>query len=122
MLYQLYETQRALMAPFSEFASATAKLYNHPLSPFTHTPLAQRVSVFNKLTLARPKNRLFSLAGRFLYEDRWGGQMHYRPEFRKGDSVYAESIYTKRFELIGAYKLPIAGQNVVLSTRIKLPI
>ena len=44
MLYQYYETQRALMAPFSEFASATAKLYNHPLSPFTHTPMAQRVS------------------------------------------------------------------------------
>ncbi len=44
MLYQLYETQRALMAPFSEFASATAKLYNHPLSPFTHMPMAQRVS------------------------------------------------------------------------------
>jgi poly(3-hydroxybutyrate) depolymerase len=44
MLYQLYESQRALMAPFSEFASASAKLYNHPLSPFAHTPLAQRVS------------------------------------------------------------------------------
>jgi poly(3-hydroxybutyrate) depolymerase len=44
MLYQWYETQRALMSPFSEFASASAKLYNHPLSPFTHTPLAQRVS------------------------------------------------------------------------------
>ena len=44
MLYQLYEAQRALMAPFSEFASASAKLYNHPLSPFTHTPMAQRVS------------------------------------------------------------------------------
>lgn len=44
MLYQLYETQRALMAPFSEFASASAKLYNHPLSPFTHAPLAQRIS------------------------------------------------------------------------------
>jgi poly(3-hydroxybutyrate) depolymerase len=44
MLYQWYETQRALMAPFSEFASASAKLYNHPLSPFTHTPLAQRIS------------------------------------------------------------------------------
>jgi len=44
MLYQLYETQRALMAPFSEFASATSKLYNHPLSPFAHTPMAQRVS------------------------------------------------------------------------------
>lgn len=44
MLYQIYETQRALMAPFAEFASAAAKLYDHPLSPFTHLPLAQRIS------------------------------------------------------------------------------
>ena len=44
MLYQLYEAQRALMAPFSEFASASAKLYQHPLSMFSHTPLAQRVA------------------------------------------------------------------------------
>lgn len=44
MLYQLYEAQRALLAPFSEFASASSKLYNHPLSPFTHTPMAQRIS------------------------------------------------------------------------------
>jgi poly(3-hydroxybutyrate) depolymerase len=44
MLYQIYETQRALMSPFSEFASAAAKLYEHPLSPFTHMPMAQRMS------------------------------------------------------------------------------
>ncbi|MBB4844910.1 poly(3-hydroxybutyrate) depolymerase [Paucibacter oligotrophus] len=44
MLYQLFETQRALMSPFSEFASASAKLYSHPLSPFAHTPMSQRVS------------------------------------------------------------------------------
>ncbi len=44
MLYQIYETQRALMAPFSEFASASAKLYNHPLSPFSHSPVSQRVA------------------------------------------------------------------------------
>jgi poly(3-hydroxybutyrate) depolymerase len=44
MLYQWYETQRAFMAPFSEFASASAKLYNHPLSPFVHIPMAQRIS------------------------------------------------------------------------------
>ena len=44
MLYQLYESQRALLSPFAEFASATSKLYNHPLSPFAHTPGAQRVS------------------------------------------------------------------------------
>ncbi len=44
MLYHLYETQRALMAPFSEFASASAKLYDHPLSPFAHLPMSQRLS------------------------------------------------------------------------------
>jgi poly(3-hydroxybutyrate) depolymerase len=44
MLYQLYETHRALLSPFSEFASASAKLYNHPLSPFAHAPMADRVS------------------------------------------------------------------------------
>jgi poly(3-hydroxybutyrate) depolymerase len=44
MLYQLYETQRAMLAPFAEFASATAKLYNHPLSPFAQLPMSQRVS------------------------------------------------------------------------------
>ena len=44
MLYQIYETQRALMSPFSEFASASAKLYDHPLSPFAHTPMAERIS------------------------------------------------------------------------------
>jgi poly(3-hydroxybutyrate) depolymerase len=44
MLYQVYETQRAIMAPFSEFASATAKLYSHPLSPFAQMPMAERMS------------------------------------------------------------------------------
>jgi poly(3-hydroxybutyrate) depolymerase len=44
MLYQLYETQRALLSPFAEFASASAKLYSHPLSPFAHSPLSPRVS------------------------------------------------------------------------------
>ncbi len=44
MLYQFYETQRALLSPFSEFASASAKLYSHPLSPFAHMPMSHRLS------------------------------------------------------------------------------
>lgn len=44
MLYQFYETHRALLSPFAEFASASSKLYSHPLSPFAHTPMADRVS------------------------------------------------------------------------------
>ena len=44
MIYQWYEAHRALLSPFAEFASASSKLYTHPLSPLAHTPLAQRVS------------------------------------------------------------------------------
>ena len=44
MLYQFYEAQRALLSPLAEFSSASSKLYSHPLSPFTHTPMAPRVS------------------------------------------------------------------------------
>ena len=49
MLYEWYEAQRALMSPFSEFAAASAKLYNHPLSPLSHTPLANRIAASLKL-------------------------------------------------------------------------
>ena len=44
MLYHIYETQRSLMEPFTDFAQAAAKLYSNPLSPFSQTPLAQRMS------------------------------------------------------------------------------
>ena len=44
MLYQFYETQRALLSPFAEFASATAKLYSHPLSPFAQAPGSERMA------------------------------------------------------------------------------
>ena len=83
---------------------------------FTDLTLAKRISVFNKLTFARPEGRVASLAGRYLYEDRWGGQTNWTREFRGGDSIYAESIYTKRAELIGAYDLPLFGQRFMLST------
>ena len=34
--------------------------------------------------------------------------MQWNSSFRGGDQVYGESIYTKRWELLGAYELPIA--------------
>jgi poly(3-hydroxybutyrate) depolymerase len=44
MLYQIYETNRAWISPFSEFASAASKLYSNPLSPMAQVPSAHRVS------------------------------------------------------------------------------
>jgi len=44
MLYQIFETQRSFMEPFSDLAQAAAKLYSNPLNPMAQTPLAQRVA------------------------------------------------------------------------------
>lgn len=81
---------------------------------FTDLTLQHRISVFNKWVLQRPQNRLASLAARYFYEDRWGGEMNWNKRFRGGDSVYGESIYTHRWELIGAYQLPFR-ENIQLS-------
>jgi poly(3-hydroxybutyrate) depolymerase len=44
MLYQLYETQRSLMEPFSDLAQAASKAYSNPLSMAGSNPFAQRIS------------------------------------------------------------------------------
>ena len=44
MLYQLYETQRSLMEPFSDLAHAAAKAYGNPSSIMGQNPFAQRIS------------------------------------------------------------------------------
>ncbi|MDP3556548.1 MAG: TonB-dependent receptor [Bacteroidota bacterium] len=73
---------------------------------FTDMTLQDRISVFQKWNFQRKENRLFSVAGRYMYEDRFGGDMTWQKKFRGGDSIYGESIYTKRWELLGNYQLP----------------
>lgn len=92
---------------------------------FTDMTLQDRLSVFQKWNFKRAADRVFTLGGRYLYEDRWGGQTGWtradrgsgyyddeqgREEVVAGDGrdpVYGESIYTKRWELIGNYQLPV---------------
>ncbi|MCL6266885.1 TonB-dependent receptor [Flagellimonas myxillae] len=81
---------------------------------FTDLTLQDRISVFQKWNFKRKDSKLFSLAGRFFYEDRWGGELQWTPEFRGGDEIYGESIYTRRWEVLGKYQLPI-DEKVMLS-------
>lgn len=73
---------------------------------FTDVTLQDRISVFQKYSFERKSKRIFQLAGRYVYEDRWGGDMRWTPAFRGGDSLYGESIYTSRWEMLGQYQLP----------------
>ena len=44
MLYQLYETQRSMMEPFSDLAKVAAKVYSNPMSTFGQVPFSQRTA------------------------------------------------------------------------------
>ncbi len=44
MLYQIYETQRSLIEPFSDLAKVTAKMFTNPMLPVGMTPLSQRMA------------------------------------------------------------------------------
>ncbi len=74
---------------------------------FTDLTLQNRISVFNKWNFERKDKRIFSMAGRYVYEDRWGGETNWEKKYRGGKDVYGESIYTKRWEFFGTYQLPV---------------
>lgn len=74
---------------------------------FTDVTLQHRISVFNKLNFERKDNREASIALRYYYEDRWGGDMKWNKRWRGTDSIYGESIFTSRHEVIAKYQLPL---------------
>lgn len=74
---------------------------------FTDVTLQNRISVFQKWEFNRKSKKKFQLAGRLFYEDRWGGDMRWKPKYRGGDEIYGESIFTNRYELLGNYELPV---------------
>jgi outer membrane receptor for ferrienterochelin and colicins len=80
----------------------------------TDLALQERFSLFQKFSFERPQGRQASLAGRYYHEDRWGGQLNWAPAFRGGDSIYGESIYTRRWELMGQWQAPLR-EKVMLS-------
>lgn len=92
--------------------------YNSPIDNnsdnFTDVTLQERISIFNKWNFKRKSKKEFTLAGRFFYEDRWGGEMQWNKSYRGGNEVYGESIYTTRFELLGKYQLPVK-ENMFVS-------
>lgn len=97
--------------------------YNNPIDQnndgFTDVTLQDRISVFQKWNFGRPENKVFTIAGRYMYEDRWGGQMNWSKKHRGGNEVYAESIYTNRAEIFGQYELPFKEKMMLSFSHIR---
>lgn len=85
--------------------------YDNPIDNngdgFTDLTLQKRISLFQKFEIRRKGGRAFNLAGRYVNENRWGGQMNWTEADRGGDEIYGESIHTKRWEAFGSYQLPV---------------
>lgn len=81
---------------------------------FTDVTIQERVSVFQKWNFKRKDNRLFTLAGRYYWEDRWGGEVAWTQAFRGGNEIYGEAITTERWEFLGQYQLPLV-ENMMFS-------
>jgi outer membrane receptor for ferrienterochelin and colicins len=80
---------------------------------FTDVTQQQRISLFSKFDFQRPNERLASLGARYVYEDRWGGELQWSKDKRGSDQIYAESIYTNRVEILGNYELPVTRQKII---------
>jgi outer membrane receptor for ferrienterochelin and colicins len=80
---------------------------------FTDVPVQNRISVFNKWNFKRKNNLPASLAWRYVYEDRWGGELQWNRTKRGGDDVYGESIYTNRLELLGNYGFKLGKEQLL---------
>lgn len=93
--------------------------YSNPIDNnkdgFTDLTIQDRISLFQKIEFYRISKKQFSIATRYYYEDRWGGQMNWNNNHRGSDQVYGESIYTNRWELLGLYELPTI-ENIKIQT------
>lgn len=75
---------------------------------FIDNALVNRLSVFNKWAFANKLGQLSNIAVRVIYEDRLGGENNYDPALHRGsNTVYGESIYTNRYEVLGNYRFPV---------------
>jgi outer membrane receptor for ferrienterochelin and colicins len=81
---------------------------------FTDITLQKRASLFGKIAFQRPQNRQAGVALRYVWEDRFGGELQWTPRWYGSDSIYGEAIRTNRAELIGNWQLPLR-EHIVLA-------
>jgi outer membrane receptor for ferrienterochelin and colicins len=103
---------------FSGLMSLNHFQYKNPVDRngdvFMDVPLILRSSFFSRLIWDRKSGMQFSIALRYISEDRSGGEMRWTRKWRGSDSVYGESIATRRFELFGNYSFNAGSEKLLL--------
>lgn len=98
----------------------TASLYNMNMrwdlnkDGYIDLPLTNRFCIFSKWTFRNKFRKLSSVYGRYLFEDRLGGQMGFRRSDIGSDSIYGISTRTNRVEIFGNFALPVQSFDLTL--------
>jgi len=91
-------------------------LYNSPIDKngdgFTDLANSSRASIFHKSTWQTNAGQA-QIALRGVYEDRWGGQINWTPQWEGSDSIYGESIHTRRAEVLGSIPFRVASDTLI---------
>ena len=112
MLYHIYETQRSLMEPFTDFAQAAAKLFSNPVSPLSQSTTAQRMAAGYDLLYRLGKDYEKPTFGIHTVDvDGVGVAIHERIEI---DKPFCELRRFKRFSDDPATLTKLKTQPVVL--------
>lgn len=79
-----------------------------------------RYALFTKWNFDRANGKTFSIAGKYLYEDRRNGVKEFLDnrayrKLRGSEKIYGESIYTKRYEVFGTYEFDVQGLKLDFS-------
>ncbi|MEW6774221.1 MAG: TonB-dependent receptor plug domain-containing protein [Bacteroidota bacterium] len=85
------------------------KIFDSNSDGFTDATLQKRATLFHKSIFNINDSIDVQWMIRGLVEDRWGGQVNWSKQFRGTDSIYGESILTKRLESI--FKIPLYLAN-----------
>jgi poly(3-hydroxybutyrate) depolymerase len=111
MLYQFHELNKNLMNPLAQWAGASAKLFSNPISPFAHTPFAQRLAAGYELMYRM---------GKAYQKPEWG--IPSVPVEGKQVSLEEEIILKKPFCSLVHFKKDLAGAGLDTLTQPKLLI
>jgi len=110
-----FKKNRKVAALFSGDIYSMENFVDVNKDQITDMPLLRpRLSVFNKWSFKRKEDRVFTLAAKYYHEKRMGGQRSFLGEydwtrdnaFRGSDSLYGETVFTDRAEVMGSYQLP----------------
>ena len=112
MLYHIYEAQRSLMEPFTDFAQAASKLFSNPVSPLSQSATAQRMAAGYDLLYRLGKDYEKPAFGIHTVDvDGVGVAIHERIEL---DKPFCELRRFKRFSDDPATLTKLKTQPVVL--------